>query len=54
MSYRNILIIINRLSKRKRIILYNDILAEAIARIFIYKIYKNYGLLSSIILDRGT
>jgi hypothetical protein len=53
MTYRNILVIVDRLSKRKRIIPHNDITAEAVVGIFIYEIYKNYSLPSSIISDRG-
>jgi hypothetical protein len=53
-TYRDILVVVNRLSKRKRVILYNDITVEIVARMFIYKIYNNHGLPSSIFSDRET
>jgi len=51
-DYTYVLIIFNRLSKRKRVIPYKDILAEATVIVFLNKIFKHYGL-ETIFSNRG-
>jgi hypothetical protein len=47
-------VVINRLFKQViSILYYKTIMAEDIARLYIYYIYKYYGVAESIILDRG-
>ena len=53
-EYDSILVVVNRLTKMVHFIsTIEKILAEGLARLFRDNIWKLYGLLESIILDRG-
>jgi len=54
MDCTNVLVVIDRLSKRKRVIPYEDIGAEITVMLFLNEIFKHHGLLETIISDRGT
>ncbi len=53
-SYDIIFVIINRLSKQAiSMPCYKTVIAEDIARLFISHVYRYYGPLQTIVLDRG-
>jgi hypothetical protein len=53
-GYNNILVVINRLFKKSiSIFYYKIIIAEKIALLFIYYIWRYFGPLDFIISDRG-
>jgi hypothetical protein len=53
-SYDIVIILVNRFSKRPFLIpYYKNINAKEAARLYIYYIYQIYGLLDTIISDRG-
>ena len=53
-GYDIVIILVNRFGKRPfSIPYYKNINAKEAARLYIYYIYRIYGLLDTIILDRG-
>jgi len=53
-GYDIVIILVNRFSKRPFLIpYYKNIDAKEAARLYIYYIYQIYGLLDTIVLDRG-
>jgi hypothetical protein len=53
-GYDMVIILVNRFSKRPFLIpYYKNINAKEAAWLYIYYIYRIYGLLDTIILDRG-
>ena len=53
-GYNIVIILVNRFSKRLFLIpYYKNINAKEAAQLYIYYVYRIYGLLDTIILDRG-